>query len=65
MSKTVSECTRNIAYNLLALYQELVELSEEIEYREGIEHEICAGDELKFALSELMDEIQKLHEVDY
>jgi hypothetical protein len=51
-----------MVFKLLKIYRELIEVSEEIEYRDKFGY---AGDDLKDLAGCLMDEIQKLYPVDY
>lgn len=55
----------SVAHNLLAIYQELLEFSHEVEYRNKTDTTDDAGDDLKYTLTSLMDEIQRLYPVDY
>ena len=45
------------------LYKELIEMSEEIEYRSP--EDSSAGDDLKNLAGALMDEIKRLYPMDY
>lgn len=63
MEKSIWEEISGVSYRLKHVYQELIDLSEEIEYR--YPEESCAGDNLKMLASALMDEIQRLYPMDY
>ena len=60
--KTVWGQIADIGYSLTTVYRELIELSNEIEYRNGDKD---AGDDLKVLAGYLMDEIQRLYPMDY
>jgi hypothetical protein len=62
-TKTIWNEVAMIAENLLSVYEQLVELSYEIEYIHDKEEN--AGDDLKNIVSEMMDELQKLKPLDY
>lgn len=65
MEKNIWEEITNIAWMLKFVHSELVDLSEEIEYRYQEDKECSAGDDLKLIATSLMDEIQKLYPIDY
>lgn len=56
-----------IAENLLSIYEQIIELSHEIQYinEDQTLEEGCAGDNLKDIAAEMMDQLQKLKPLDY